>query len=258
MSDPALVAALQGDLRSVIARLEALRDPAPAQPTIEPVPAPPASNPGFADEGAFYDWLRDNHMLGPKISASEFRGCDAITRACATAAWPISFTAYALGTAYLETAHQMLPVREAYWLSDSAANTYFRRMYDPLGARPEVAKRLGNTQPGDGILFPGRGYPQLTGRANSVKASAALGVDRVGHPERALEPEIAAEIMIHGMGEGWFTGRKLSDYQTTTGPATLEQYTPARHIVNGSDRAADVAGFAVGFQTALGAGKWNF
>jgi hypothetical protein len=32
------------------------------------------------------------------------------------ARWPLAFTAYALATAYLETAHQMIPVREAFWL----------------------------------------------------------------------------------------------------------------------------------------------
>lgn len=262
MSDPALIASLQDDLRAVIAQLDALKD-APAEPSLAPAAAPitapvvAAANPGFEAEGAFYDWLRANDMLGPAISPSEFKGCDAITRACAAASWPISFTAYALGTAYLETAHQMLPEREAYWLSASAAASYFRRMYDPLGARPGVAKRLGNTQPGDGARYCGRGYPQLTGRANYAHAGEALGVDLVNHPERALEPEIAAQVMIRGMAEGWFTGKDLGDYLPTD-TATREQFTPARHIINGTDRAGDVAGFAVNFQKALQAGKWQF
>jgi putative chitinase len=253
MSD--LITDLQADLQSVIARLEALRPPVTAA---APVPEATTGNPGFAAEGAFYDWLRDNNMLGPKITPAEFKGCDAITRACAAARWPISFTAYALGTAYLETNHQMLPVREAYWLSDTAAAAYFHRMYDPDGQRPDVAKRLGNTRPGDGGRYPGRGYPQLTGAANYAKAGEALGVDLLGHPERALEPDIAAKVMVRGMAEGWFTGKRLADYLPASGPATLEQFVPARHIVNGSDRAADVAGFAVNFQRSLEAGKWQF
>jgi putative chitinase len=60
------------------------------------------------------------------------------------------------------------------------------------------------------------------------------------------------------MAEGWFTGKRLADYLPASGPATLEQFVPARHIVNGSDRAADVAGFAVNFQRSLEAGKWQF
>lgn len=256
-----LVTELQADLQSVIARLEGLRPPmVPLAAAVEPAPVQPITpgHPGLANEGKFYDWLRDNDMLGPAISPAEFKGCDAITRACAAARWPLAFTAYALGTAYLETNHQMLPVREAYWLSDKAAAAYFHRMYDPDGPRPDVAKRLGNTHPGDGALYCGRGYPQITGRANYLKASTALGVDLVASPARALEPGIAAEIMIHGMGDGWFTGRRLSDYLPTTGEATLEQLTQSRRVVNGLDRAGDIAGFAVNFAHALETGHWQF
>ena len=35
------------------------------------------------------------------------------------------------------------------------------KMYDPQEQRPDVARRLGNTQPGDGVRFCGRGYVQL-------------------------------------------------------------------------------------------------
>ena len=61
----------------------------------------------FRDYGAFYDFLRGNNMLGPKISESEFHGCDTIIRACLGAHWPVSWVAYALATAYHETAHTM-------------------------------------------------------------------------------------------------------------------------------------------------------
>lgn len=261
-----LISELRAEVAEISNKLALLAAEQPVEPSetivVTPPPAPPpvvlAANPGFAAEGAFYDFLRDNNLLGPKISATEFKGCDAITRAAAQARWPISFTAYALGTAYLETAHQMVPVREAFWLSASAAAAYFHRMYDPDGQRPDVARRLGNTHTGDGALFCGRGYPQLTGRANYAKASEALGVDLVANPGRALEPEIASQVMIWGMATGAFTGHKLADYLPTSGLATLEQFTPARHIINGTDRASDVAGFALDFQRGLEAGKWQF
>lgn len=256
MIDDQTAASIRAHLQSALTLLDQPA-PQPAEPAA-PAPPPAASNPGFGDEGSFYDWLRSNSMLGPTISPTEFKGCDAITRAAAQAKWPLAYTAYALGTAYLETAHQMIPVREAFWLSASAAAAYFHRMYDPDGQRPDVAKRLGNTQKGDGARYCGRGYPQLTGRANYAKASEALGVDLVASPERALEPAIAAQVMIWGMSTGGFTGRKLADYLPAEGPATLEQFVPARRIINGTDRAGDVGGFALNFQKALQAGQWRF
>lgn len=248
-------------LEDQLAQLKAEQVPAPvpAQP-VQPAPVI-GTHPGFASakaEGKFYDWLRDNDMLGPVISGEEFRGCDSITRACAEAEWPISWTAYALATAYLETAHQMIPVEEAYWLSPAARQKYFTRMYDITGARPKKAEELGNLTPGDGARFPGRGYPQLTGRKNYLKAGTALGIDLVAQPERALEPGVAAAIMIRGMDEGWFTNRKLSDTLPRSGPASREQFRKSRPIINGTDRDDDVAGFAIDFQKALQAGGWRF
>ncbi|MFL6864102.1 MAG: hypothetical protein ACJ8DZ_13995 [Allosphingosinicella sp.] len=268
----AIAASIKGLLTEVSAQVDLLAAPdaaLAAGPLADgAAPDAPASSlvaiaedgphPGFADEGKFYDWLRSNDMLGPTISATEFKGCNAITRHAAAARWPVSYVAYALATAYLETAHQMIPVREAYWLSESAANAYFRRMYDIEGQRPDKARELGNIHPGDGARYCGRGYPQVTGYKNYLKAGTALGVDLVNHPERALEPGIAADIMIHGMSEGWFTGRKLSTYLPASGAASRAQFVPCRSIINGHDREGDVADYAVGFQTACLAGGWRF
>lgn len=59
-------------------------------------------------------------------------------------------------------------------------------------------KNLGNTQPGDGALFIGRGLKQLTGRANYRACSRDLhGDDRLlTHPELLEEPEAAAESAV--------------------------------------------------------------
>lgn len=51
------------------------------------------------------------------------------------------------------------------------------------GAAYEGRKDLGNTQSGDGVKFKGRGYIQLTGRANYTKFSTFCGEDCVANPE---------------------------------------------------------------------------
>jgi len=58
------------------------------------------------------------------------------------------------------------------------------------------AQNLGNTEAGDGWKYHGRGYVQLTGRANYEEASKALGVDLVNQPELASDREIASKIAV--------------------------------------------------------------
>ena len=60
------------------------------------------------------------------------------------------------------------------------------------------AKHLGNTMPGDGARFIGRGLKQLTGRDNYTRCGQALGEDFVSHPERLAMPVNAA------LSAGWF------------------------------------------------------
>ena len=58
------------------------------------------------------------------------------------------------------------------------------------------ARNLGNTEPGDGWRFRGRGYVQLTGRDHYEEMGRKLGLDLVEHPELAADREVAARIAI--------------------------------------------------------------
>lgn len=199
----------------------------------------------------FFDSLRHG-LLGPDLDADEVSGCNAILAAMEGA--PLAWAAYAFATAFLETGSTMHPVAEANWLSQAARERYFTRMYDIAGARPTVAKALGNTCAGDGVRFAGRGYVQLTGRTNYQRASDKLGLDLVTHPDDAMEPEVAAKIMRQGMAEGWFTGKSFKSYLPASGRGSRDQFKAARRIINGQDRAADIAAEAMKFQAALQAG----
>lgn len=179
-------------------------------------------------------------LFGGSISPTQFQRLECLLEAIEDAKWPLPWAAYALATAHHETAK---------WqhLKELGGQSYFTRMYDKTGDRPNVAKALGNTDAGDGALFAGRGFVQLTGRANYRKAGAAIGVDLLGSPDKAMEPPIAARILIWGMSTGAYTGKKNADYLDKTPP----NYTGARRIINGTDRAAMIAGYAETFAKAL-------
>ena len=63
-------------------------------------------------------------------------------------------------------------------------------------AKYDGRKDLGNVQPGDGARFKGRAFIQLTGRFNYEKYDKKLGIDLVGKPELALDPKVAAKILV--------------------------------------------------------------
>lgn len=187
---------------------------------------------------AFFDRLRGG-LLGPVLSQDEVSGCEAILEA--TDGWPPDWRAYALATAYHETAHRMTPVREA------GGEAYLWRRYDPGGLNPKLAKRLGNHAPGDGVRYAGRGFVQITGRANYRRLGERLGLPLEEDPDLALQTVHAARILRVGMGEGLFTGKALSDYFA----GTRRDPVAARRIINGQDRAREIAVIFEHFREAL-------
>lgn len=178
---------------------------------------------------AFYDTIRGPIFGGAMIPA-QVAGCE--TLLAATVPLALRYRAYLLATAAWETARTMQPIHER------GSRAYFDK-YEP-GTR--LGTRLGNTQPGDGWRFRGRGYVQITGRANYARAGRALGIDLLVNPEAAVNPDWAARILVRGCTEGWFTGRKLADY---------DNYRDMRRVVNGTDRADEIAIMAQTFEAAL-------
>ncbi len=126
-----------------------------------------------------------------------------IISTCRAYGLPLDQAAYVLGTAEWETAHTLEPITER------GSDAYLR-------AKPYWP-------------FIGRGFVQLTWQANYLKAGRLVGVDLVAQPELALKADIAAKILVLGMKQGWFTGRKLADYSR---PTSFD-FVGARHIVNG-------------------------
>lgn len=137
--------------------------------------------------------------------------------------------AYCLATFKWETAHTMRPIDEF------GSEERFNRLYGP---QTSVGKRLGNTEPGDGARFHGRGYVQLTGRNNYERAGRFTGVDLIADPAKAKDPALAYRIAIQGMKEGWFTSKKLSQFFKD---GAMPDFTGARRIINGQDKAQEIA-----------------
>lgn len=79
-------------------------------------------------------------------------------------------------------------------LAEAGDPRYFRR-YEKRFA-PKTAKILGNTQPGDGERFKGRGFIQITGRYNYMLAGKELGLPLVQNPELLEQPQIAAQASV--------------------------------------------------------------
>lgn len=129
--------------------------------------------------------------------------------------------AYVLATAWHETGGTMKPIKE--W----GGKQYLRKKrYWP---------------------YYGRGYVQLTWRQNYALAARKLGAPLVQHPDLALQPRYAVPILVRGMKDGWFTGKKLEDYINEK----RVDYIRARRIVNGMDRARRIARYARQFDRLL-------
>jgi hypothetical protein len=114
----------------------------------------------------------------------------------------------AIGTVATETG-TFSPVKER------GGPTYLENLY-------ENRKDLGNTEPGDGALFRGRGFIQITGRWDYEHFGTEIGIDLLKAPDRALDPAVAADIFAH-----YFVERHIAPF------ADVQNWEMVRRRVNG-------------------------
>jgi putative chitinase len=136
-------------------------------------------------------------------------------------------TAYLLATIKHETSNTFLPIYE------KGSKSYFNKYNGRID--------LGNTKAGDGYRYRGRGFVQLTGRTNYER----YGIDAT--PDSALEPGTAFHILVDGTTKGVFTGVRLDKHINSS----KTDYTNARRVVNGTDKASLIAGYARTFERIL-------
>lgn len=87
---------------------------------------------------------------------------------------------------------------------ESGQLRYVKEIWGPTAAQMRYEGRadLGNTQPGDGSKYRGRGLIQITGRANYKACGVALALDLINQPELLEKPQHAC------MSAAWFWATK--------------------------------------------------
>ena len=179
---------------------------------------------------AFYSSVRSG-LFGGKLRQSQMDGMETIFDAWERGSLTDRrWLAYAFATVFHETGETMQPVEE-------------------IGKGK--GKPYGNPTASYGQTYYGRGYVQLTWEKNYKSAGDKIGIDLVRQPDLAMSPPVATRILFSGVSEGWFTGKKFLDYFT----AEMTDWTNARRIINGMDKAPQIAGYArMFYQSILAAG----
>lgn len=188
---------------------------------------------------AFYDLIRPH--FGGALTQDQVDGINAIIAGFALyGGAETNILADILATAKWETGDKMQPIYER------GTKAYFKKY--------EGRASLGNTEPGDGYLYRGRGLVQITGRRNYAYWANRLGIDLVGNPDLALDMDVAVRLLVEGAMIGAYTGKKLADYIDSTDESDdedLREYVQARRVINGVDKAEVIGKSALIFEKAL-------
>ena len=145
--------------------------------------------------------------------------------------WDLPTTIAALATVRVETGYRFEPIPEY-----ASGDAY------------EGRADLGNTEPGDGRRYKGRGFIQITGRANYRSYGALIGVDLEGNPDLALDPSVAAWTLAF-----YFRDHGNPNMAQLAGVAWLNtgDWSPTRRYVQGGLAGWDVYAACVDALAAL-------
>ncbi|WP_278403501.1 hypothetical protein [Pseudoalteromonas ruthenica] len=146
----------------------------------------------------------------------------------------LRWAAYMLATVYIETEFSFIPCRENL-LGQGKLYGIEIEVVDSHGIRGKKNKKYKN-------IYYGRGYCQLTWEDNYLEIGKALGYDNKLYidPDLALQKDIAYKVISYGMRHGSFTRKKLSHYINIA----KTDYKNARRIINGQDKAEEIAEYA--------------
>lgn len=135
--------------------------------------------------------------------------------------------AYVLASAFRESSYTFESIKEVPSCKgdEGCIERAIGRLLAKQGRDPSENYAAPNAQ---GKRYYGRGFVQLTKDYNYDSMTKLLGVDLVNTPDLALDPGIAATILVVGMRDGFFTNRKLEDYFNDRS----EEWVCARAIVN--------------------------
>lgn len=198
------------------------------------------------DRSMFFADVR-NRLFGGRLTQGQVAGMEAILDAwdASRGDGDLRWLAYMLATAFHETAATMQPVRETLAESDRAAAARLESAW--ARGRLKAVRTPYWRADAEGRYWIGRGLVQLTHKANYERLGRETGIDLVADPGRAMQMEVAVKILFTGMEKGLFTGKTLADYFA----AGRADWTNARRIIKGLDRAADVAAHGRVFHHAL-------
>lgn len=138
------------------------------------------------------------------------------------------------------------PWRVAAFVAQLAHESGELRYFEELasGTAYEGRKDLGNTEPGDGKRFKGRGPIQLTGRSNYRAAGAELALPLEAVPEMAASPEHGFRIAA------WYWKKHGLNERADAGPLAFDSIT--RRINGGLNGKVDRDRFYARAMQALG------
>ena len=144
-------------------------------------------------------------------------------------------------------------LREAAFLAQLAHESGELRYMEEIasGSAYEGRRDLGNTQPGDGKRYKGRGPIQLTGRANYQEYGRQLGLDLINNPTIAATPEVGFRIAgQYWVNKGLNALADVQDFREITRRINggynglqdrIKYYDRAKNVLNKND-AVDAAG----------------